>query len=65
MDSLEIQLLGRFGVFYNGQEVRALQTERLALFLAYLSLNCDSPVARKQLAFLFWPDSNEEQARSN
>ena len=34
-------------------------------FLAYLLLHAGSPVSRQQLAFLFWPDTTEPQARTN
>jgi DNA-binding SARP family transcriptional activator len=33
--------------------------------LAYLLLNAGSSVPRQQLAFLFWPDTTEPQARTN
>ena len=33
--------------------------------LAYLALNANAPVSRHRLAFLFWPDSSETQARTN
>ena len=65
MTTFEVQLLGGHRVIHNGEEVKALQAERLSLFLAYLFLNSETPPSRKQLAFLFWPDSTEEQARTN
>ena len=65
MSVVEVHLLGGFNLQYNGQEAKALQTERLTLFLAYLFLNSETPRSRRQLAFLFWPDSTEEQARTN
>lgn len=62
---LEVQILGGFSVKHNGLEVDGLRAERLILFLSYLFLNSETPVSRKQLAFLFWPDSTEAQARAN
>ncbi len=62
---VEAQLLGGFNLHLDGREAKALQTERLTLFLAYLFLNSETPPSRKQLAFLFWSDSTEEQARTN
>jgi DNA-binding SARP family transcriptional activator len=37
----------------------------MQVLLAYLLLNAGSTVSRQQLAFLFWPDSSEPQARTN
>ncbi len=65
MSTFEVQLLGGYRVIHQGEEVKALQAERLTLFLTYLFLNSETPPSRKQLAFLFWPDSTEEQARTN
>lgn len=62
---LEGHLLGGPRFIANGREVKALQAERLILFLSYLFLNADVLVSRKQLAFLFWSNSTEEQARTN
>jgi DNA-binding SARP family transcriptional activator len=65
MSNLVAQLLGGSRIIVNGQEIKALQAERLILFLSYLFLNAEAPVSRRQLAFLFWSDSSEEQARTN
>src|SRR3990170_868634 len=65
MSSVEAQLLGGFNLHYAGREAKALQAERLTLFLAYLFLNSERPPSRRQIAFLFWPDSTEGQARTN
>ena len=45
-------------------EDRSLSTRSLDL-LAYLVLHAGAPQARQHLAFVFWPDSNEAQARTN
>lgn len=38
--------------------------EKPFLLLAYLACS-EGPVSREQLAFLFWPDSEEKKARAN
>lgn len=38
---------------------------RLQQLLAYLVLNGANPLSREQLAFLFWPDTTDHQARKN
>ncbi|HLL80946.1 MAG TPA: BTAD domain-containing putative transcriptional regulator [Ktedonobacteraceae bacterium] len=38
---------------------------RLQSLLAYLVLHRDVPQQRQRLAFLFWPDTTEAQARNN
>jgi len=65
MSILDVQLLGGFRLTHAGRDVKAIQSERLALLLSHLLLNSETPSSRKQLAFLFWPDSAEEQARTN
>lgn len=65
MAELKVQLFGGFNIQSNDQEVKTLQAERLILFLAYLFLNSNVATPRKQLAYLFWPSSTEEQARTN
>lgn len=61
----QIQLLGQFTVISDGQTLSQLNHPRLQELLAYLALHAGQPVSRQQLAFLFWPDSSEAQARSN
>jgi DNA-binding SARP family transcriptional activator len=62
---LAIQLLGGFRLHRAGGGICAIQSERLVLLLAYLFLHLEAPPSRKQLAYLFWPDTSEEQARAN
>lgn len=62
---LEISLLGGFRLAYRGKPVAKLNTPRLQALVAYLLLNQTTPVARQQLASLFWPNTNESQARTN
>lgn len=62
---LQIRLLGTFDVRQRDEVIVGLDQPRLRDLLAYLLLHRTSPVSRQQLAFLFWPDSTEEQARTN
>ncbi|MCW5858913.1 MAG: AAA family ATPase [Caldilineales bacterium] len=62
---LQIHLLGSFRLLHRGEAVKGFDQARLQELLAYLLLRRDCPLPRQQLAFLFWPDSIEEQARTN
>ena len=62
---LHIRLLGGFNLLYNNQEVATLNTTRLQSLLTYLVLHRGVPQQRQHLAFLFWPDTTEAQARNN
>ncbi len=62
---LQIQLLGDFGLSYQGQPVQGFDKPRLQSLLAYLLWHRDAPQSRQHLAFLLWPDSSEAQARTN
>ena len=62
---LEISLLGGFRLVYLGIPVAGINTSRLQALIAYLLLKRARPVARQQLAFSFWPDTKEAQARTN
>src|SRR5579871_3614 len=63
--TLHLRLLGDFNLLYNDQQVTSLNTMRLQSLLAYLVLHRDVPQQRQHLAFLFWPDTTEAQARNN
>src|SRR5215469_10205673 len=63
--TLSIRLLGEFRLFYEDQPVTSLTTPRLQSLFAYLVLHRDVPQQRQYLAFLFWPDTSEAQARNN
>jgi len=62
---LHIRLLGEFSLTYGDQAVTTVNTARLQSLLAYLVLHRDVPQSRYHLAFQFWPDSTESQARTN
>src|SRR6266568_1256381 len=65
MPTLHLRLLGDFSLIYADQQVTSLNTMRLQSLLAYLVLHRDAPQQRQHLAFLFWPDTTEAQARNN
>ena len=65
MPTLHLRLLGDFSLLYNDQQVTSLNTMRLQSLLTYLVLHRDVPQQRQHLAFLFWPDTTEAQARNN
>ena len=65
MPTLHLRLLGDFSLHYNDQQVTNLNTTRLRSLLTYLVLHRDVPQQRQHLAFLFWPDATEAQARNN
>ena len=62
---LRIELLGNVCIVHgDGHRVTLPSTRRRAL-LAYLVLHRLETVDREQLAYLFWPDSEDGQARTN
>jgi DNA-binding SARP family transcriptional activator/predicted ATPase len=63
--ALKIRLLGGFSLIYDNEQVTSLNSMRLQSLLAYLVLHRDVPQQRQHLAFLFWPDTTEAQARNN
>jgi predicted ATPase len=63
--TLRVRLLGAFSASLDGEPVEGLESARLQSLFAYLVLHRDTPHLRQQLAFLFWPDSSEAQARNN
>lgn len=63
--TLQIQLFGEFCLTYDGTPLTAFNTPKLQLLLAYLVLHRDAPQTRQTLAYLFWPESNDSQARTN
>lgn len=63
--TLSIVLLGGFQMRYRNEVLKTINTNRLQSLLAYLALHKDSAISRQSLAFLFWPDTSEAQARAN
>ena len=62
---VHIRLLGDFSLICDGRPIAEINTPRLQSLVAYLALHRDAPQLRQYLAFLFWPDSTEAQARNN
>lgn len=63
--TLHIRLLGNCSLVYDDETLASINTPRLQSLLAYLVLHSDAPLLRQHLAYLFWPDSSEAQARNN
>lgn len=64
--NLHIQLLGDFSISKDGQELLSGHSAtRRSLLLAYLLLKRNHRQSREQIAYLFWKDSTDRQARSN
>ncbi len=62
---LSISLLGGFSIKQDQAPVPEVNTPRLQSLVAYLLLHRDAPQSRAHIAFLFWPDTSEVQARTN
>ncbi len=62
---LHIRLLGEFSLVYGDIPMVGVNFARVHSLLAYLVLHRHAPQSRQQIAFLFWPDSSEAQARAN
>ena len=65
MDELLVQLLGGLRLTYNSAPLTTFKTQRLQALLAYLILKPSISLFRYQIAYTFWPDSSEDQARTN
>lgn len=63
--TLHIRLFGALDLHYGENPLPALESARAESLLAYLLLHREAPQPREHLAFLLWPDSTEQQARTN
>ena len=63
--TLRIRLLGTVEVRIGDTPLPPLDSGRAASLLGYLLVHRGVPQARQRLAFIFWPDSSEAQARTN
>lgn len=61
---LVISVFGGIGISFRGQEVR-FTSRRARALLAFLALNEKRREGRERLAGLFWPDTNEQNARAS
>jgi DNA-binding SARP family transcriptional activator len=59
-----VRLFGTPHVSYDGTPIRFVAARTLPLFV-YLLLGRDRPLARDQVAYKFWPDNSEIDARAN
>ena len=62
---LQLNLLGGFELFYDEKPVDLAYSTRLQTLITYIILHRSAPVVRQRLAFIFWPDTSESQARTN
>ena len=63
---ITITLLGGFRMMTEaGESLGVPFSPRQQALLAYLLLNPSQPITRQRLAFLFWPETTEKQARTN
>lgn len=65
MPTLRVQLLGDFHLTLGASPSPILHSSCLQSLLAYLILHRSAPQTRQHLAFLFWSDSTEVNARNN
>ncbi|HEX8995216.1 MAG TPA: BTAD domain-containing putative transcriptional regulator [Ktedonobacterales bacterium] len=63
--ALFVRALGDFNLICNGEQAPGLTNPRMRALLIYLALRRDAPQQRAHVAFLFWPDATESQARNN
>ncbi len=61
---LHLVLLGEFRLTH-GERLVPIRAPRMRALIAYLALHPQATTLRQRLAFLFWPDSSERQARTN
>lgn len=62
---LDLRLLGAFEITYEGAAFDAALTPLLQSLLSYLFYYGEQSNTREQVAYIFWPDSTETQARNN
>src|SRR5579883_1357250 len=62
---LDVKLLGRLRLAYDGKEIPFSARPKVAPLLAYLLLNRNERISRDELAFTLWPDESESTARAN
>ena len=65
MGELQVKLFGGFRLSYNSTPLDTFKTPRLQALLTYLILDPGQAHFRYQIAYAFWPDSSESQARTN
>ncbi len=63
--TITIHLLGDFKLSFDGNTTQHLNLKKLRSLFAYLALHYKQTPSRQHIAFLFWPNSRESQARTN
>jgi DNA-binding SARP family transcriptional activator len=63
--TLSVRMLGDFSLSWSESEAITIRSPRVRGLIAYLLLHQRIPQPRQRIAFLFWPDSSESQARTN
>src|SRR5918992_4915559 len=63
--ALQVRLLGGFELRLGDTPLPPLESARAESLLSYLLMHRVAPQPRERLAFLLWPDSTEQQARTN
>lgn len=63
--TLHLTLLGHFRLLRGGQFLLPAAPARLIELVAYLVLHPRQDLARRDLAFLLWPDTSQAQAQAN
>lgn len=62
---MEIRLLGEYKIAMDGAPVRTTDSARLQALLAFLIIHRDAAQPRRRIAFLFWPNTSDQQALTN
>ncbi|MFW5942767.1 MAG: AAA family ATPase [Chloroflexota bacterium] len=65
LPTLSVHLLGGFRIYWGEAALSDRFKPRLQALIAYLLLHKESALSRQQVAFHFWPDTTEAQARAN
>jgi DNA-binding SARP family transcriptional activator len=65
LPTFRIHLLGEFRLWLDDQPISSVNQPRQQALLAYLLLHRGAPMPRDQIAFSFWLDSPDSQARTN
>ena len=64
-EALTVRILGELDLRLGEVPLPPLESARAESLLAYLLIHRGAPQPRQRLAFLLWPDSTEQQARTN
>ena len=65
MARLAVKLLGGFQADLNGVPVTGFKSDKVRALLAFLMVESNKPHSRDTLAWLLWPDSSNQAARTN